>query len=108
MLPRRAVAAVADSLVASPPSKRTLWLGATVCVTVLPLALVVVAAPPAGARPSSALVWLLFVASSVHVGSTAWFYSVREVRAHMARHPARYVYAPLGLIAVSAVVLTMV
>ncbi len=66
-------------------------------------------APSAGAKPSSALVWLLFVGSSVHVGSTAWFYSVGEVRAHMRHHLGRYALAPAALVlgcAVGAAFLT--
>jgi hypothetical protein len=88
---------VADVAVA-PSLTRRGYVAAMLAVTLVPLIAVVVFAPAADAQPSSALVWLLFVGSSVHVGSTAWFYSVREVRAHMRRHPARYFGAPAGLV----------
>jgi hypothetical protein len=35
----------------------------------------------------------------VHVASTGWFYTVPEVRAHMRRNRARYLWWPLALIA---------
>jgi hypothetical protein len=73
-------------------------LAAILVASVVPLIAVVLLAPAAGAKPTSALVWLLFVGSSVHVGSTAWFYSVREVRAHMHRHRSRYAVAPVALV----------
>jgi hypothetical protein len=55
-------------------------------------------APPAGAPPPEGLAFLLFVGSSVHVASTAWFYTVADVRAHMSLHKQRYVWWPLALI----------
>lgn len=99
---RPAVVAVAD-LLASPLAARRLYLAVIVTVSVAPFVLVVALAPAAGAAPSTALTWLLFVGSSVHVGSTAWFYSVREVRTHMRRHPARYFVVPGALVVGSAV-----
>jgi hypothetical protein len=80
------------------PSLRKGWLVATLILTLGPLALVVVLAPPAQSSPSTALVWLLFVGSSVHVGATAWFYTISEVRAHMRHHRWRYYWIPLALI----------
>jgi hypothetical protein len=74
------------------------WLAATVTVTIASAVVAVALAPPARARAPEALAFLLFVGSSVHVASTAWFYSVPEVRAHMRRQPARYVWWPLALI----------
>ncbi|MGO9160775.1 MAG: hypothetical protein ACLP7J_08695 [Streptosporangiaceae bacterium] len=56
-------------------------------------------APPSDARPGDGLVWLLFIGSSAHVASTAWFYTVPQVRRHARRHPARYIWVPLALIA---------
>jgi len=74
------------------------WLGATLALTVVPLVLAVVLAPAAGEQPADALVWLLFLGSSTHVGATAWFGTVPEVRAHMRQHKARYVVAPILLV----------
>lgn len=71
---------------------------ATLVLTVLPLVAAVTLAPASGARPSVALVWLLFVGSSTHIGATAWFYTLPEVRAHMRAHPTRYVWVPVGLV----------
>jgi len=72
---------------------------ATVAVTLGAAAAAVVLAPPAGVRAPEALAFLLFTGSSVHVASTAWFYTVPEVRTHMRRHPARYVWWPIALLA---------
>jgi hypothetical protein len=94
---------VADLAVAQLAARR-LYLAGMLVVTLVPLVFVVLLAPAAGAKPSSALIWVLFVGSSVHVGSTAWFYSVREVRAHMRRHRGRYVVAPVALVVGGAAV----
>lgn len=88
---------MADLLVAGVRGRR-LYLAAVLAVTLVPFVVVVLAAPPAGTRPASGLVWLLFVGSSMHVASTAWFYSVPEVRAHMRRHPTRYLRVPVALV----------
>ena len=106
------VAAAEGQLAAptSPSALRTparLWLLATLLLTVVPLGLGVSLAPAIGTSPPTALVWLLFVGSSVHVGATAWFYTVAEVRSHMRRHPWRYYWVPLALI-VSAALLASV
>lgn len=81
---------------------RAAWLLATVLLTIGPLVLAVSLAPAIGSSPPAALVWLLFVGSSVHVGATAWFYTVGEVRTHMRRHPWRYYWFPSALIVVTA------
>lgn len=47
---------------------------------------------------------LLFVGSSVHVASTAWFYAVPEIRGYARQRPGRYVWAPLALIGSAALV----
>lgn len=91
-------AVVAEALAPSPLRATRRWLAATLALSVLPFALAVLLAPAAGARPSSALIWLLFVGSSSHVGATAWFYTVGEVRGHMRRHPGRYLVAPALLV----------
>ncbi len=87
---------------------RRLWLGATIGLTVVPFAVAVALAPSGGAAPSTALVWLLFVGSSAHVGATGWFYCVPEVRAHMRRHPTRYVRVPIALMVATAVVAVVI
>ena len=92
---------MAELLAASGTSRRVYLTGVLVA-TVVPLFAVAALAPAAGAKPGTALVWLLFVGSSVHVGSTAWFYTVREVRVHMAQHPARYLAAPAVLVGAGA------
>ncbi len=74
------------------------WLVATVLLTVLPLVGAVAFAPASGTSTSAALVALLFIGSSVHIGATAWFYTVPEVRAHMARHRQRYLAVPVSLV----------
>src|SRR5262249_22780552 len=60
-------------------------------------------APPTTTDPGTALGWLLIVASSMHVASTAWFYTLPEIRAHARAHHARYISVPLALIAATAV-----
>jgi hypothetical protein len=100
---------VAAELVRAPGSvARRSWTGATLAGTILPIALVPFAAPAAGSSPTTGLTWALFVGSSVHVASTAWFYSVREVRAHMRTKPGRFFVAPLALAAGGAALLPFV
>jgi hypothetical protein len=79
--------------------RRLAWLAATVAVTVGSVAAAIGLAPRAHAPAPEALAFLLFVGSSVHVASTAWFYTVPEVRAHMRRNRPRYLWWPLALIA---------
>jgi hypothetical protein len=72
-------------------------------VTLVPFALVVPMAPPAGASAGPALAWLLFVGSSVHVASTWWLYTLPEVRTCATQSRVRYVVVPALLIVVAAV-----
>ena len=58
----------------------------------------IVLAPPGSAPAPEGLAFLLFAGSSVHVASTAWFYTVPEVRAHVRLHKPRYLWWPLALI----------
>jgi len=74
------------------------WLAGTVTLTVGATVTAIALAPASGARPPEALAFLLFVGSSVHVAATGWFYTVPEMRAHMLRQPARYVWWPFALI----------
>ena len=85
---------------AGPPGRRArAWTWATVVLTAGAITAAITLAPPASAAPASALRWLLFTGSSVHVAATGWFYTAAPVRAHMRRHRARYLWIPLGLIA---------
>ena len=68
------------------------------------LAAAVLMAPPASTTPTRGLAWLLFVGSSVHVASTGWLYTLPEIRAYAGAHRARYIWAPIGLIALSAAI----
>ncbi|HEX8122768.1 MAG TPA: hypothetical protein VF549_16050 [Solirubrobacteraceae bacterium] len=61
-------------------------------------------APPASAPPGLGLSWLLFVGSSAHVAATGWLYALPAVRAYARERPMRFVYAPIGLVAIAAVV----
>jgi len=83
---------------------RNVWVAATILLTLGSLAGAVVFAPPASAPPDRGLVWVLFLGSSVHVASTGWFYTLPEVRSHARSHPVRYLYVPIALIAVAALV----
>ena len=67
------------------------------------LAAAVVMAPSGSDSPQRGLTWLLFLGSSVHVASTAWLYTLSDVRSHIDRHRLRYLWAPLGLVVVAAV-----
>jgi hypothetical protein len=73
------------------------WLVATLVVTIGGIATAVVLAPAEAAPAGHTLSWLLFVGSSVHVAASGWLLAVPEVRAHAQQHPARYLWAPLGL-----------
>jgi hypothetical protein len=98
---------------APPPPGRVargarVWLVATVVITVGAAAAAVALAPPAGAPAPEALAFLLFAGSSVHVASTAWFYTVPQVRAHMRQHRSRYVWWPLALISGASAIALLV
>ncbi|WP_436493334.1 hypothetical protein [Actinokineospora sp. HUAS TT18] len=87
---------------------RALWLGCTLGLTLGGFALAMAFAPAAGQAPGPALRWLIFIGSSMHVGATAWFYTDREVRGHMATRPGRYFAAPLALVVGTAAVVSLV
>lgn len=78
------------------------WLAGTLAATLVPIGVLPFVAPGASAPPAAALGWTLFVGSSVHVASTGWFYYVREVRAHMREHLARFYLAPAALVLTGA------
>jgi hypothetical protein len=85
-------------------AKARAWLWGTIALSAAAFALVVAFAPPAGVAPSRGLGWALFVASSGHVASTGWLYGLRDVRAHVAGHRGRYVWAPAVLVTAMAVI----
>jgi len=80
------------------------WIGATLAVTFVPFVVAMALAPEPHHPAGPALAWLLFVGSSVHVASTAWLYSLPEVRAcaHVSR--TRHLVIPLVLVVASAVI----
>ena len=73
------------------------WVWLTAALTLGALISAVLLAPPARAAPGRALVWLLFTGSSAHVASTAWFYTLPEIRAYARQRRARYLWLPLAL-----------
>jgi hypothetical protein len=87
---------------------RRTWLGATVVCTLGAFAVTIVFAPAGSTSPARGLQWLVFVASSVHVASTAWFFTLPEVRAHATRHRRRYLAVPALLVTAAAVVAVVV
>lgn len=95
----RAPAAAAAAVPARPDRRARTWVWGTVVLTAGAIVAAIALAPPASAAPASALSWLLFTGSSVHVAATGWFYTAAPVRAHMRRHLARYLWIPLGLVA---------
>ena len=89
--------AAAGSAATSPKARA--WLWATVALTAGAIITAIALAPPATAPAGAALAYLLFAGSSAHVASTAWFYTVPQVRGYMGQHRARYAWTPLALIA---------
>src|SRR5271163_3686266 len=84
------------------------WLWASVLLTCGALAVCVVLAPKAGRSPDMGLAWLLFLGSSVHVASTGWFFTDPAVRRYAWERRGRYVWAPVGLVAVGILLLLTV
>ncbi|WP_152627991.1 hypothetical protein [Streptacidiphilus neutrinimicus] len=78
---------------------RDVWLCVTLLLTLGSLLGAALAAPPAGVGAGRGFGLLLFLGSSVHVASSAWFCTVPEVRRFMAARRGRYVAAPIGLVA---------
>ncbi len=75
-----------------------MWLLVTIAVTIGAVGGAIALAPGSTAPAPTALSFLLFTGSSVHVASTGWFYTVPEVRAYMRRHRGRYLWWPVALI----------
>jgi len=83
---------------AAEPRAARAWFVATVLITVVPVVVAAMLAPAGRSTTVPGLVWLLFVGSAMHIGATAWFYAVPEVRGFMADHPGRYLVAPVVLV----------
>ena len=92
------LAAPATSQPAAAPRAARVWLAVTIAVTIGAVVAAIGLAPSADAPAPEGLAFLLFLGSSVHVASTAWFYTVPDVRAHMREHKPRYLWWPLALI----------
>jgi hypothetical protein len=108
-----AQAATAGSEAAGPPLAtfrrlRRGWLAGTILVSLGAFAAAILLAPSASEEPGRALAALLFLGSSVHVASTAWFYTLPEIRAHALAHRGRYVVAPFALIVGTAATAVLV
>jgi hypothetical protein len=86
------------------PAPRTepAWLWIVVAVTLAAFAIAIISAPAVNVDPAQGLGWLLFVGASVHVAGTGWLFTFRDVRDHALQRRARYVTAPLVLVAVAA------
>lgn len=78
-------------------SGETRWVWGTSCVSLLALGSFAFFGRGSPGTPTAGLVFVLFVGSSVHVASTAWLYSLPDVRKHAIRHRGRYIVAPLAL-----------
>jgi hypothetical protein len=102
------VARAASAAVAPAARGGRLWLAATLVLTIGSAVAAIALAPARSAPAPEGLAFLLFVGSSVHVASTAWFYTVGEVRGYMLAHPARYVWSPLALLAGASVLALLV
>jgi hypothetical protein len=101
-------AAVALPVGRGAAGKRRAWLAATVGCTLGAFVVTISLAPAGSTSPARGLPWLLFVASSVHVASTAWFFTLPEVRTHALRHRRRYLEVPTILVIATAAVAVVV
>src|SRR4051812_31349786 len=95
----------APSLVpgAATGDRRRFWVAGTFVLTAVGFGAAILLAPSAGASPEFALTALLFVGSSAHVASSAWFASLPQVRGYGRQRPGRYLIAPAALVVVTAV-----
>jgi hypothetical protein len=81
-------------------ARAALWLWASVFLACGAIAACVFLAPKSGGSPDVGLAWLLFLGSSVHVASTGWLFTNPAVRRFAWERRGRYVWAPVGLVAV--------
>ncbi len=81
------------------------WRWVMVVVTGSALLGAIVLSPSSSAEPSRLLAWTLFLGSSVHVASSAWFATQRDVRAHAITDDRRgLVWAPLLLVLTAVII----
>ncbi len=80
------------------------WLRITVGVTALGFAASALGSLGGDGGADPAFTALLFLATSVHVASTGWLYSLAEVRTVASSRPWRMVILPLCLVVATAVV----
>jgi hypothetical protein len=78
------------------------WLWATVALTAGAFVIAVAFAPAGSAAPDRGLAWVLFAGSSAHVASTAWLYTLRDVRSLAVSHPWRFLRVPVLLVIAGA------
>ena len=83
----RAGAGVGDARTTRAIARARAWLWTSALVTLGALAAGAVLAPPATASPVPALIWLLFLGSSVHVAATGYLFTLPGVRAHATAQP---------------------
>ena len=81
---------------------RTIWVSATLGVTGLGFAAAIAFSSGHEHHAHTQYHLPAVRASSMHVASTAWFASVKDVRAHLREQPKRYVFAPLAAVVVAA------
>jgi hypothetical protein len=82
---------------------RRSWLITTLICTLGAVSITSALAPAANESPTRGLQWLLFVASSGHVASTGWFFTLPEVRRHASQNRWRYLAGPALLVACTSV-----
>jgi hypothetical protein len=79
-----------------------LFLFLVAAATIFPLLFVPLAAPARGSGASMEDIFrLLLLASTMHVGLTAYFYFDREYRAHALKHSSYYILLPAAVIIAS-------
>jgi hypothetical protein len=83
------------------------WLWSSLFLTLFALIVAISLAPPGNAPPVRSLTLLLFVGSSVHVATTGYLFSEADIRAHMAKHRARYVWIPVLVIVFAAALVSI-
>ncbi len=78
------------------------WRWTSLLLTLSALIAAPFLAPSGSAVPVRSLTLLIFVGSSVHVATTGYLFTERDIRAHISEHRARYVWTPAILILLAA------
>ena len=81
-----------------PASAASSWLRATIAVSIVGFLAAGAGAIRSGGSAGPSFAALLFVATSVHVASTGWLYTLPEVRLVVSHRPLRMVWVPTGLV----------